>query len=434
MKRTTASYTIHQPAAFKQQMLYWASRYNICCFLDNHAYPSNYSNLDCLLAVDAFQFCFPDVNKLAALREFIDTTDDWIFGQIGYDIKDEIASIPSEHIDGIDFPDLYFFQPAKVLTLNNNELTIASLSLSPEQIFAEIQNIDLSVVSTTNNKTALNIQPRITKDEYTVAVKKIKEHILRGDCYELNFCQEFFAENASIDPINVYQELTQLSPNPFACYYQWNNKHLLCASPERYLQKKGNRIISQPIKGTIKRDAVNEANDLQLQESLLASEKDKAENVMVVDLVRNDLSKVCEEGSVKVEELFGLYSFPQVHQLISTISGQLKNGIDLSAILQASFPMGSMTGAPKQRVMELIERYEKTKRGLYSGAVGYITPNKDFDFNVVIRSILYNANTHYLSYQVGGGITFYSDAEKEYEECLTKAAAIKTVLNSPTTI
>ena len=180
--------------------------------------------------------------------------------------------------------------------------------------------------------------------------------------------------------------------------------------------------------------SVNEANDLQLQEALLASEKDKAENVMVVDLVRNDLSKVCEEGSVKVEELFGLYSFPQVHQLISTISGQLKKGIDLSAILQASFPMGSMTGAPKQRVMELIERYEKTKRGLYSGAVGYITPNKDFDFNVVIRSILYNANTHYLSYQVGGGITFYSDAEKEYEECLTKAAAIKTVLNSPTTI
>jgi para-aminobenzoate synthetase component 1 len=208
----------------------------------------------------------------------------------------------------------------------------------------------------------------------------------------------------------------------------------LCASPERYLQKKGNRIISQPIKGTIKRDAVNEANDLQLQEALLASEKDKAENVMVVDLVRNDLSKVCEEGSVKVEELFGLYSFPQVHQLISTISGQLKKGIDLSAILQASFPMGSMTGAPKQRVMELIERYEKTKRGLYSGAVGYITPNKDFDFNVVIRSILYNANTHYLSYQVGGGITFYSDAEKEDEECLTKAAAIKAVLNSPATI
>lgn len=149
---------------------------------------------------------------------------------------------------------------------------------------------------------------------------------------------------------------------------------------------------------------------------------------MVVDLVRNDLSKVCKEGSVKVSELFGIYSFPQVHQMISTIEGELDEKVPFSSILKACFPMGSMTGAPKKRVMELIEQYEKTKRGLYSGAVGYIDPNGDFDFNVVIRSILYNAVNQYLGYQVGGGITFYSDPEKEYEECLLKAAAIRKVL------
>jgi para-aminobenzoate synthetase component 1 len=172
------------------------------------------------------------------------------------------------------------------------------------------------------------------------------------------------------------------------------------------------------------------AVDERLRNELRNSGKDRSENVMVVDLVRNDLSKVCTEGSVQTDELFGIYSFPQVHQMISTISGQLKPGVSFTDILKASFPMGSMTGAPKRRVMQLIEQYEKTKRGIYSGAVGYIDPQGDFDFNVVIRSILYNATDRYLSYQVGGGITAYSEAEKEYEECLLKAAAISQVLTA----
>ena len=150
---------------------------------------------------------------------------------------------------------------------------------------------------------------------------------------------------------------------------------------------------------------------------------------MVVDLVRNDLSRVCKEGTVTVEELFGVYRFPQVHQMISTIKGELRDGMNLADVLKASFPMGSMTGAPKKRVLELIEQFERTKRGLYSGAVGYIDPKGDYDFNVVIRSLLYNASAKYLNYQVGGGITFYSDAEKEYEECLLKATAIRQLLS-----
>jgi para-aminobenzoate synthetase component 1 len=151
---------------------------------------------------------------------------------------------------------------------------------------------------------------------------------------------------------------------------------------------------------------------------------------MIVDLVRNDLSKICSAASVKVEELFGIYSFPQVHQMISTVSGQLRSDIHFIEAIKATFPMGSMTGAPKKRVMELIEQYEQTRRGIFSGAVGYITPEGDFDFNVVIRSIMYNAASKYLSFQAGSAITFYSDPEKEYEECLLKAAAIKKVLSA----
>jgi para-aminobenzoate synthetase component I len=210
--------------------------------------------------------------------------------------------------------------------------------------------------------------------------------------------------------------------------YKLDDTFCICASPERYLKKEGHKIFSQPIKGTSKRDLVNAANDLQNKNYLSANEKEKSENVMVVDLVRNDLSKVCREGTVKVEELFGVYSFPQVHQMISTISGQLKDNVHWVDIIKATFPMGSMTGAPKKRVMELIEQYEKTKRGLFSGAIGYVNPDGDFDFNVVIRSIFYNASRKYLSFNAGSGITFYSDAEKEYEECLLKAAAMKKVV------
>lgn len=233
-----------------------------------------------------------------------------------------------------------------------------------------------------------------------------------------------------IEPLYIYQQLTAISPNPFASYYKLNDKYLLCASPERYLKKQGNQLISQPIKGTFKRNLQNTEADNALKQQLFTSHKDRTENVMVVDLVRNDLSRICKEGTVQVEELFGIYTYPQVHQMISTIVAEIDSTKGLADILQATFPMGSMTGAPKQKVMQLINQYEPTSRGLYSGAVGYITPTKDFDFNVVIRSILYNASSQFLSYQVGGGITFNSIAEQEYEECLLKAEAIRKVLTA----
>ena len=238
----------------------------------------------------------------------------------------------------------------------------------------------------------------------------------------------FRSNDAEINPLEVYQKLASLSPNPFAALYKLNDKFCICASPERYLKKTGSKIFSQPIKGTSVRKPRDVTADEISKQQLQNSAKERSENVMVVDLVRNDLSKICKEATVKVEELFGVYSFPQVHQMISTISGEVKEGIDWVDMIKATFPMGSMTGAPKKRVMELIEQYEQTRRGLFSGTIGYVKPNGDFDFNVVIRSMLYNAADKYLSFQTGSAITFYCNPEQEYEECLLKAAAMKMAL------
>lgn len=409
-------------------MLSWANQFNICSFLDNHQYQSDASSIECLVACGAVDQ-IPANAGLAQLESFLKQHHGkWIFGHIAYDIKNQVELLHSNHPDHIVFPDLFFFVPSIVLLLRKDEVQIITNDDSDASlIYHEIKTTKpLEVIK----QSSVHIQSRMDRAAYISTIEQLKNHILRGDCYEINYCQEFFATDVTIDPLSLYQQLTALSPNPFSCYYRYQDRYLLCASPERFLQRKGDTLRSQPIKGTIKRNLAQPADDLRLVQSLRESEKDKSENVMVVDLVRNDLSKVCKEGTVAVTELFGIYSFPQVHQMISTIEGELDQQYSFTDILKACFPMGSMTGAPKKRVMELIEQYEKTKRGLYSGAVGYISPDGDFDFNVVIRSILYNSSNQYLGYQVGGGITFYSEAEKEYEECLLKAEAIRKVLDT----
>ena len=272
------------------------------------------------------------------------------------------------------------------------------------------------------------LKSRFSKRKYIETIKSLKKHILKGDCYEINFCQEFYSLNVIIDPIKIYKNLNLISPNPFSAFYKYNDKFLMCASPERFLKKKGNTLISQPIKGTSKRIVEDQKADIRQKKELFQSEKERSENIMIVDLVRNDLAKVCTEGSVKVEEFLGIYTFPQVHQMISTVTGILKEDIKFSQIFHATFPMGSMTGAPKKKVMELIEKYEKTKRGLFSGTVGYIEPNGNFDFNVVIRSLQFNATNQYLSIIAGSAITFNSIPENEYEECILKISAMKKAL------
>jgi para-aminobenzoate synthetase component 1 len=325
----------------------------------------------------------------------------------------------------VGFPDLFFFQPEIVLELKADGLFIASLTEEPDAVFGAIMQESIQAA---HASAAVQLQPVLSREAYIRIIEQLRQHILRGDCYEINFCQAFEANGAVIDPLTLYQQLIGLSPNPFSCFYRLHEKYLLCASPERYLQKKDNQLISQPIKGTYPRDLTDAVKDEALKKALQENPKERSENVMVVDLVRNDLSRVCREGTVQVSELFGIYSFPQVHQMISTIRGEIKTGVSFSDILRATFPMGSMTGAPKKRVLELIEQYEPYHRGLFSGAVGYITPTGDFDFNVVIRSIFCNLDKEYLRYLVGSGITFYSDPEKEYEECLVKASAIRKVL------
>ncbi len=408
-------------------MLDWANQFGICCFLDDHRYRLREHRFECILAVKAESVLRTTAGKaFEQLQAFIDKNNDWCFGHLGYDLKNEVESLQSNNADFVQFDDLFFFVPEIVLILRSNELLIGLKSLEHASVARAVFS---TVPATAHQPLQIEIKSRFTRDAYIDTVQQLQQHILRGDCYEINFCQEFYNDNAVISPLQVYRALSKESPNPFSCYYRLEDKYLLCASPERYLHKSGNRLISQPIKGTIQRNNKRTEADRLNRETLQHSAKDRSENIMIVDLVRNDLAKVCTEGSVKVEELMGIYAFPQVYQMISTVSGEVANNTRVTAILKATFPMGSMTGAPKKRVMELIEQYEHTRRGLFSGAVGYISPEQDMDFNVVIRSVLYNASNRYLSFQTGSAITYYSRAEDEYEECLLKAVAIKKVLN-----
>jgi para-aminobenzoate synthetase component 1 len=339
---------------------------------------------------------------------------------------DEIEELPiSQTADLAGFPDCFLFVPEIVIKLNGNKLTIGVINHDATTIFSDITG-EIFIASSPHQ--VINFNQKISRAKYLNSICELKKHIHQGDCYEINFCQEFYAF-APINPASVYAQLIKISPNPFSAFYRVNDNYLLCASPERFLKKEGNKIISQPIKGTSARNVFSSLEDEKSRQQLRESTKDKSENVMIVDLVRNDLSKICEEGTVAVEELFGVFSFPHVHQMISTVAGILKKEKSFSDVLKATFPMGSMTGAPKRKVMELIEKYEQSKRGIYSGTVGYITPEKDFDFNVVIRSIVYNQSTQYISFHTGGAITASSDAEKEYEECLLKGKAIVKVFS-----
>ena len=423
---TTCTFTTNDFVQTKAKVLNWVQQFNTFCFLDNHQYQIEPHSMECLLAAGVKRQVKADAgNALYQLQQFIDEKPGWLFGHLNYDLKNEIEEVYSANPDNIQFPDLFFFEPEIVIRLSENAMIIEADD--PSGVFAAIAATTSGALPLPGTS-GIKIQNRLSQKEYVSIIESLRQHILRGDCYEINFCQEFFSENVVIDPVEVYQKLSVVSPNPFSALYRMTDQWLLCASPERFIKKQGDSILSQPIKGTAKRILNDEDRDDRTREDLKHSAKDRSENVMVVDLVRNDLAKICEEGTVKVNELYGIYSFPQVHQMISTISGELKKYTSFSEIIRATFPMGSMTGAPKKRVMELIEQYEQTKRGIFSGAVGYISPDGDFDFNVVIRSIMYNAASKYLSFQAGSGITFYSNPEKEWEECLLKAAAIKQVL------
>ncbi len=343
-----------------------------------------------------------------------------IFGHFSYDLKNEIENLSSGHSSGISFPDTFFFKPKFSISSKAGKVNVITKN---DLLFERFITKTIPEEVNYSKEATFQMKERTSKELYVENIEKIKSHIHRGDIYEMNYCIEFFAEKVQINPIALYEKLIALTQAPFSVLYKYHDQWLICASPERFLKKSGDKLISQPIKGTRPRGN-SEAEDLLLIKELENDPKEKSENVMIVDLVRNDLSKSAKKGSVKVEELFGIYSFKNVHQMISTISAELSPEIHPVDAIKNAFPMGSMTGAPKIRAMELAEEIEQMKRGLYSGAVGYFTPEMNFDFNVIIRSIQYNEKTGYLSIMVGSAITTNSDAEKEYEECLVKAKTL----------
>ncbi|QJW91295.1 aminodeoxychorismate synthase component I [Spirosoma taeanense] len=363
---------------------------------------------------DVFQALFDDHAERSS----------FLIGYFGYDLKNQLEALNSRNPNRTGFPDAYFVEPTWLIDFKEDAVIIQGDG-DAEELSQVIALTDLPDYANSNK--AAEIQCRVTPEDYQANVRRIQEHIRRGDVYELNYCIEFFAEQVALDPLTTYYALNARSPMPFSAFLKLGSRYIMGASPERFLAKQGRKLSSQPIKGTIRRGQTPD-EDAHLRDQLLNSEKERAENLMIVDLVRNDLARSAETCSVRVDELFGIYGFQQVYQMISTVSATLRPDVMWADAIRNAFPMGSMTGAPKIRAMELIDELEVSRRGVYSGAMGYVTPDGDFDFNVVIRTLLYDAQRQYASFSVGSAITYDADPAQEWAECLLKARAIRDVL------
>nr|WP_298925903.1 anthranilate synthase component I family protein [uncultured Allomuricauda sp.] len=429
--RKHLSFSISSPSILKDNLLEWSKTYDKVAWLDSNEHVDNYGSYDAILAISRQTDRFAKIIKSTdEAHEFIGKKQDWLFGYFSYDLKNELEDLVSNNFDGLGFPEIHFFQPSKIIQVKGNKINFLYLEDCAGEIendYSQIEKLMHSESEKGDPSQSVHIKMRIHKDAYFEKANKFLEHIYRGDIYEANFCQEFYAENTCINPLTTYKNLNAISKPPFATFFRDDENYLLCASPERYLKKLDETIISQPIKGTAQR-GTNKTEDEQFRILLGNDEKERAENIMITDLVRNDLSKSALKGSVQVKELCEVHTFKQVHQMISTVVSTVPKDKNPFELIKETFPMGSMTGAPKISAMKIIEELEETKRGLYSGAVGYFEPNGNFDFNVVIRSILYNAKLKYVSFSVGSAITAKSDPEKEYQECLLKAKAMRSVL------
>lgn len=428
--RIQRTYLLKNSNRFKKKLLNWAEKEATMLWLDSNNFKDQHTHIDALLALGVEKECESSYPKaIETFDAFNRELNDWLFGYFSYELKNEIEHLKSNNLDNLAFPDLYFFQPKKLFIFSGKRITLSYLKPYGKDIKQDFKAIRKTTASLEESysKELFEVQSRLSKGEYISKVEALQKHIRRGDIYETNFCQEFYVENAELPLLQTYYNLNSISKPPFAGLLKFKDYITISASPERYLKKQGNTIISQPIKGTSKR-SLNPSQDKKLKKILEEDQKERSENIMIVDLVRNDLSKNAIKGSVEVLELCKIYSFKQVHQMISTVRAMIPDNVSITDLIKASFPMGSMTGAPKLSAMQLADKYETRKRGLYSGAIGYITPFKDFDFNVVIRSILYNSSKKYVSFSVGGAITAKSNPEKEYEECMVKAKAMREVL------
>ncbi len=430
MQRKIIEFNIANEQDFKEKLLQWGQSSREVVFFDSNEFKDSYSEFEYRLAIDAFTSIQTDYEgAFEALQAYYEQTQDWLFGYLGYDLKNDIEDTTSDNFDGLNFPELFFFQPQKVFTVKGDVLEMAYLNVVSEEIESDFEAIRKEVLFEDLEETKAVVLPRIDKETYVERVAQIIAAIASDTLEELNYCMEFYAENIDLNPLKVYQNLNAISTPPFACFFKRAQDFAFCASPERYLKKKGSTLITQPIKGTAKRHH-DEDKDAAAIAYLKNSPKERAENVLTVAQVKKDLEAVAVKGSIEVTELCEVYSFQQVHQMISTVTAEVAENQDVVELVQKTFPMGSMVGAPRVESLKLIEALEETKRGLYSGAMGYFSPNGDFDFNVIIRSILYNSQARYASFIVGSGITALANPESEYDECLLKGNAMRNVLES----
>lgn len=389
----------------------------------------------CLFALGArrsFMWGLEQKGCLEAWENFIKpkaNRSGWTFGWLGYDLKNIVENVQSRRTDSAGFPVMHWIEPRIVIAWGGShkepEILIGNEEPEASAVLASISN---PTPQKTPASEGISLRPRWDRSTYLQRVQRVKKHIQQGDIYELNLCQEWHGDGRIKNTWNAFLRLQRKTQAPYSAFIKAREFELLCGSPELFLRRRGRKIISSPIKGTVRRGKTQEEDDA-LAHQLFHDPKERAENVMICDLVRNDLSKIAASGTVNVPELFGIHRFQTVHQMISSVQCELAEGAEMIDIIKATFPMGSMTGAPKIRTMQIIDELEGTRRGIYSGSVGYIQPNGDFDLNVVIRSIAANRRTERISMQVGGAITAMSDPQSEYEECLLKAEAMMETLN-----
>lgn len=360
---------------------------------------------------DGQKQCF-EMDPWEALKAYQSEKKNWLFGYLGYDLKNYLENLESSNEALVNMPDFYFMEPSVLLQMKGGAVK-PILGSKPKTAPSKTYYAEGQIVSLVHG---------MDRQEYINTVKTIQERIKEGDFYELNYSFPLIGEYRG-DPYWLYSQMRNINPVPFGGFFRCASFSVCCASPERFLKKTGRRIISQPIKGTSPRSDNTERD--KYYKNLLLNEKNRAENLMIVDLVRNDFSRVAETGSVKVPTLFEMQSFETVHQLISTVEARVREGINPVDVIQACFPMGSMTGAPKIPVMKTIDELENYKRGIYSGAIGYFKPNGDFDFNVVIRSAIIQGQR--LIYPAGGAITSDSEPAEEWEETQVKSRNITNV-------
>ncbi len=416
---------IADPFVFKQKAIIWANRFAVFMAFDSNSYAlDRYSKFDWRLVVDAVDFCAPTSYTFTELADFFIQKKSAIYGFMTYDLQAETHGVSHTTPSTVTFPNTYFFSPRYIFEINGQSLTINRNYPETFEIISQIEAVALPQ----NEQPESFFKEQTSKAEYINHVEQIQSQIADGDYYELNYCTEVLAQHSDLDPLAVFFQLNERSQSPFSTLLKYGDKYCLCASPERFLAKRDTKLISQPIKGTMPRGK-DEADDKRQKEKLLSSPKERAENVMIVDLVRNDLTPFSITGSIQVEELFGIYTFNTLHQMISTVVANLADENDFFKALKIAYPMGSMTGAPKLAVMKEIASREKTARGLFSGTMGYIDSHGDADFNVVIRALFYDKKNKLASIKTGSAITFDADSSAEYEELVLKRKAVLAAAN-----